>query len=199
MSHTRGMFAFAAGLGVVGALLLMPDRESRPDAPEQAQPRPAEPGERAEPAVGPAVRSELGQDDTRQRTTPAVADEPPPNVAVFAVTPAGAALQTALEETGRDLHWFGLFLFFVAFALQTFAVMLRWYVADRWPNSNMFEAVTTAAWFGGCLAVLLEILLRKSPMRGLFALGSGTASMFALMVVARSAVTTSPYGRPKEV
>jgi cytochrome c-type biogenesis protein CcsB len=76
----------------------------------------------------------------------------------------------------------GMFLFLFAFGWHTFAVMLRWYVSERWPNSNMFEAVTTAAWFGGCLATVLEIfVVRRSPMRNLFALGSAAASAAALM------------------
>lgn len=75
----------------------------------------------------------------------------------------------------------GMGLFLGAFALHTFALGLRWYVSQRWPNSNMFEAVTTAAWFGGCAAVLLEWLSRRKPMANLFALASASASMAALM------------------
>ncbi|MFO0829613.1 MAG: cytochrome c biogenesis protein CcsA [Phycisphaerales bacterium] len=75
----------------------------------------------------------------------------------------------------------GIAVFLVAFAIQTFALMLRWYIAARWPNSNMFEAVTTASWFGACAAIVIEILVRKSPMRSLFFLGSAAASMVALM------------------
>jgi cytochrome c-type biogenesis protein CcsB len=45
----------------------------------------------------------------------------------------------------------------------------------------MFEAVTTAAWFGGAGAVLLELVARRAPMRNLFFLGSAVASMTALM------------------
>ncbi|MDY7109184.1 MAG: cytochrome c biogenesis protein CcsA [Planctomycetota bacterium] len=78
-------------------------------------------------------------------------------------------------------RWAGLLLFFAAFGFHTFAVMLRWYVSGRWPNANMFEAVTTAAWFGACFAVLFELFAQRSPMRGLFALGSAVASMTALM------------------
>jgi ABC-type transport system involved in cytochrome c biogenesis permease subunit len=47
----------------------------------------------------------------------------------------------------------------------------------------MFEAVTTAAWFGGCLAIAMELIARRLPMRNLFALGSATASMCAMMAV----------------
>lgn len=75
----------------------------------------------------------------------------------------------------------GVGLFTLAFALHTAAILLRWYVAGRWPNSNMFEAVTTAAWFGGAGAILLELLVRRAPMRTLFLLGSGVSSMTALM------------------
>ena len=81
-------------------------------------------------------------------------------------------------STARRL---GLSVFALAFGLHTATLMLRWYVSGRWPNSNMFEAVTTAAWFGGCLAVILEIFVRRSPMRSLFALGSAVTSMVALM------------------
>ena len=71
----------------------------------------------------------------------------------------------------------------VAFGLHTFALVLRWYVSGRWPNSNMFEAVTTSVWFGGCLAIILEVAVRRTPMRSLFALASAVASMVALMCV----------------
>jgi len=82
----------------------------------------------------------------------------------------------------RGARWIGLGMFLAAFGLHTLAVMLRWYVAGRWPNTNMFEAITTAAWFGGCFALGLELLLRRTPVRTLFAVGSAAASMFALMV-----------------
>ncbi|NBX25733.1 MAG: hypothetical protein EBQ99_06745, partial [Planctomycetes bacterium] len=78
----------------------------------------------------------------------------------------------------------GLAAFGVAFLLQTTAVGLRWYVSQRWPNSNMFEAVTTAAWMGSCLAVVAEIGLRRLPVRGLFALAASVGSMVALMACA---------------
>ncbi len=76
----------------------------------------------------------------------------------------------------------GTVLFLLCFALQTFALLLRWYISARWPNANMFEAVTTAAWFGGCAAIVMEFLVRKTAMRGLFFLGSAVSSMVALMV-----------------
>jgi cytochrome c-type biogenesis protein CcsB len=73
-------------------------------------------------------------------------------------------------------------VFGLALLLQTGAVLLRWWISGRWPNSNMFEAVTTAAWFGAVGAVLLEWLARRTAMRGLFALGAAVSSMVALMI-----------------
>ncbi|MEM7230106.1 MAG: hypothetical protein AAF432_14965, partial [Planctomycetota bacterium] len=81
----------------------------------------------------------------------------------------------------RGAHWIGMAIFLAAFALHTAAILLRWYVAQRWPNTNMFEAVTTAAWFGGCFAVLAEAFLWRMPLRGLIALGSAGASAVAMM------------------
>jgi cytochrome c-type biogenesis protein CcsB len=90
-------------------------------------------------------------------------------------------LVMSLAYRWSGARWIGLGVFLMAFGLHTFALLLRWYVTGRWPNSNMFEAVTTSAWFGGCAAVIMEILVRRTPMRTLFALGSAVASMVALM------------------
>ena len=73
-------------------------------------------------------------------------------------------------------------VFGAAFILQTAALLLRWYISDRWPNSNMFEAVTTSAWFGSCLAIVVEIVLRRTAVRGLFALGAAVAARFGIEV-----------------
>jgi cytochrome c-type biogenesis protein CcsB len=78
----------------------------------------------------------------------------------------------------------GMVVFAAAFILQTTALLLRWYISDRWPNSNMFEAVTTSAWFGSCLAIVVEIVLRRTAVSGLFALGAAVTSMTALMACA---------------
>ncbi len=75
----------------------------------------------------------------------------------------------------------GLGVFGIALALQTFAVGLRWYVSARWPNSNMFEAVTTAAWFGAIAAIGFELWVRRTPLKGFFALGAAVSCMVALM------------------
>ncbi|MCH2136040.1 MAG: cytochrome c biogenesis protein CcsA [Phycisphaerales bacterium] len=81
----------------------------------------------------------------------------------------------------RGALWTGYGLFLIAFALQTFAVFLRMYVAGRWPNTNMFEAVTTSTWFGGVFVVLIEPWLTRTRLAGLFVLGAAGCSMIALM------------------
>jgi len=87
----------------------------------------------------------------------------------------------------------GMATFAVAAALQTFAVMLRWYISGRWPNSNMYEAVTTAAWMGTALALTAEALwVRRTPMRGLVALGAAVTSMVALMAAYLLPVQLNP-------
>ncbi|MDX2114533.1 MAG: cytochrome c biogenesis protein CcsA [Planctomycetota bacterium] len=78
-------------------------------------------------------------------------------------------------------RWAGMGVFGVAFALHTLALGWRWYVSGRWPNSNMFEAVTTSVWLGAVAVIGLEIAARRTPMRNLFALGGAGASMCALM------------------
>lgn len=78
-------------------------------------------------------------------------------------------------------RFLGMGTFLIAFGLHTFAIGLRWYVSGRWPNSNMFEAVTTAVWFGALLAIGLEVLCRRTPLRNLFALTAACASMVAMM------------------
>jgi cytochrome c-type biogenesis protein CcsB len=86
----------------------------------------------------------------------------------------------------------GVVVYLIALGLHTFAILLRWYVADRWPNSNMFEAVTTSAWFGAVGALVFEALARKTPMRNLFALGAAVASMAALMSAHYMPVSMNP-------
>ena len=45
----------------------------------------------------------------------------------------------------------------------------------------MYEAVTTAAWFGSVGALVIEVLVRRTAMKSVFALSAATASMVALM------------------
>jgi cytochrome c-type biogenesis protein CcsB len=98
---------------------------------------------------------------------------------LYALTMIPLLLSVVFRWT--DARRLGMVLFLIAFGFHTFALVLRWYVAARWPNTNMFEAVTTSAWFGGACAIILEVIVRRNLMAGLFALGSAAASMVALM------------------
>jgi cytochrome c-type biogenesis protein CcsB len=97
--------------------------------------------------------------------------------------PSVVLLLLSLVYRWRPARVLGMGVFLVAFGFHTFALGLRWYVADRWPNSNMFEAVTTASWFGCIAAVVLEWLGRRTAMRNVFALGGAVSAMVALMAV----------------
>ena len=90
-------------------------------------------------------------------------------------------LLPAVVYRWRWARFAGLGVFGVALALHTGAVMLRWWIAQRWPNSNMFEAVTTSVWFGAIAAAALEIWLRRRESAGLFAIAASVACMVALM------------------
>jgi cytochrome c-type biogenesis protein CcsB len=106
--------------------------------------------------------------------------------------PAVIVLLLALVYRWAFARRLGMGLFGLAFAFHTFAVGLRWYVSGRWPNSNMFEAVTTSAWFGCVAALALEWWARRSAMRNLFALGSAVSAMVALMAVHFLPATLTP-------
>jgi len=92
----------------------------------------------------------------------------------------------------RGAFWGGLLIFMVALGLQTASVILRTYISGRWPNTNMFEAVTTSAWYGGVFAIIMEVIVRKTRMKGLFLLGSAICSMVALMAAHLDPVHLNP-------
>lgn len=76
----------------------------------------------------------------------------------------------------------GLALFGAAFALHTLSIGLRWVLAGRIPNANMFEAVTASAWLGGAAALVLERVLRRWPYRNFPALAASAYAMTGLMI-----------------
>jgi cytochrome c-type biogenesis protein CcsB len=78
----------------------------------------------------------------------------------------------------------GMGLFTSAFLMHTVVLGWRWYVSGRWPNSNMFEAVTTSVWLGTLCVIAIEVVARRTPMRNLFALTAAGASMIAMMSAA---------------
>ena len=87
----------------------------------------------------------------------------------------------------------GLWLFVFAVALHTVAVVLRWYVSGRYPNTNMFEAVTTSTWMGTLFALIMEFLFRHRAMKYLFALGASVAAMVALLAVRLYPLELNPH------
>ena len=93
----------------------------------------------------------------------------------------------------RGAFWLGMTVFGLGFIGQTVAVLLRWYVADRFPNTNMFEAVTTSAWFAAIFALIMEVVVRRTRMSGILALASAICSMVAMM--ATQALSTGTQWR----
>lgn len=53
-------------------------------------------------------------------------------------------------------RWLATAIFLVAFVLHGAGLGLRWYIVDRIPVANMFEAVVASAWLGAALALGLE-------------------------------------------
>ena len=91
-------------------------------------------------------------------------------------------LLIAVVYRWRWALWSGLFVFAIAAGFQTFSVWLRWEISGRWPNANMFEAVTTSSWFAVVLVFVLELVwLRRTAFRGLLPLGASVTGMVALM------------------
>lgn len=94
------------------------------------------------------------------------------------------ALPFLLMATVYGFRWArltGLALFAGGLLLHTFSLGLRWWLAGRIPNANMFEAITASAWFGGVVALVLEYVLRRWPVRNLPALAASAYAMLALM------------------
>ena len=87
----------------------------------------------------------------------------------------------------------GLAIFVLAVVLNTIAVVWRWYVSGRYPNTNMFEAVTTAAWMGGLFGILMECLVRQTSMKYVFSLGAAMAAMVALLAVRLYPLELNPH------
>jgi len=93
--------------------------------------------------------------------------------------------RVVFSADGHRLRWTwakrtGVVFFGVAFALHTVAGGVRWYLAGRIPNSNMFEAVTAAAWFGAAIALVLEAGPALARRRFTWTLG-GIAALGGLL------------------
>ncbi len=93
----------------------------------------------------------------------------------------------------KNIGRVGITIFFLAVLLNTVAVIWRWYVSGRFPNANMFEAITTSAWMGGVFAVLLEFYLRKTAMKYLLPLAAAITAMVALLAVRLYPLELNPH------
>ncbi len=92
----------------------------------------------------------------------------------------------------RGAFWSGLLVYLFAFGLHTTSIIMRTYVSGRWPNTNMFEAVTTSAWYGAVFVLIMELIVRRTRMRGLFLLGGSVCAMVALMAAHLDPVHLNP-------
>ncbi|HIB02087.1 MAG TPA: hypothetical protein EYO31_09595 [Phycisphaerales bacterium] len=87
----------------------------------------------------------------------------------------------------------GIAIFVFAVLLNTMTVVWRWYVSGRYPNTNMFEAVTTAACMGGLFGILMEYLVRRTSMKYVFSIGAAIAAMVALLAVRLYPLELNPH------
>ncbi|HRX85861.1 MAG TPA: cytochrome c biogenesis protein CcsA [Phycisphaerae bacterium] len=94
---------------------------------------------------------------------------------------AAVPLLLSIIYRWRGAYRVGVVMLLIAFAIHTASLGIRWYLAGRIPNSNMYEAILAATWFGVLGAIVLEAFVHKTAMRGLFFLGSGVCAMVAMM------------------
>ena len=87
----------------------------------------------------------------------------------------------------------GILLFVLAATLHTIAVIWRWYVSGRFPNANMFEAITTASWMGVVFGLCMETLVRRTSTKYIFSLGSAMAAMAALLATRLYPLELTPH------
>ncbi len=78
-------------------------------------------------------------------------------------------------------RWVGLGFFGVAFTVHTLSLIIRWWLAGRIPNANLFEAIIASAWFGCVCAIVLELAFRNKRLRYLPALCGSAYAMLAMM------------------
>lgn len=69
-------------------------------------------------------------------------------------------------------------LLLIALAFHAYGISLRWYILDRIPVANMFEAVVSSAWAGIALAFVLELVYRVR----VFFVAASAAGFLALVL-----------------
>jgi len=87
----------------------------------------------------------------------------------------------------------GIAVFSLALALHVTAVIWRWYVSGRFPNANMFEAITTSTCMGAIFGFGMEMLMRRTATKYVFSLASAMAAMIALLATRLYPLELSPH------
>ncbi len=87
----------------------------------------------------------------------------------------------------------GIAMFALALALHVIAVIWRWYVSGRFPNANMFEAITTSTCMGSIFGFGMEMLMRRTATKYVFSLAAAVAAMISLLVTRLYPLELSPH------
>lgn len=81
--------------------------------------------------------------------------------------------------TGWRTPWIASILLLVAgMTWHAFGIALRWYILDRIPVANMFEAIVSSAWVGIALALIVELIYRTR----VFLVGAHVTGFMALII-----------------
>lgn len=84
----------------------------------------------------------------------------------------------ALITRWRTPYIMALVLLVLGLGWHAYGVSLRWFILDRIPVGNMFEAITASAWVGVAVALIAELVHRVR----VFALAGNVTGFFALIV-----------------
>ena len=87
----------------------------------------------------------------------------------------------------------GIAMFVLALALHVTAVIWRWYVSGRFPNANMFEAITTSTCMGALFGLGMETLVRRTATKYVFSLAAAGTAMVALLATRLYPLELSPH------
>lgn len=77
---------------------------------------------------------------------------------------AEAEARRVFESFGSLAFWIGFFLFFVGILFTTAGLVLRSWIMDRAPVTNMFETIVFVAWSAGVLGICLTFRVQFARM-----------------------------------
>ena len=91
----------------------------------------------------------------------------------------GAVFSVAALVTRWRTPWAVALLFCLAgLGVHAYGLALRWYILDRIPVANMFEAITFCAWAAVIIGILVELVFRSNVLL----VASNVTGFFALIV-----------------